>query len=232
LRLVPEKLAEPLRWKNPKMIFVNSMSDLFHEDVPEEYIAAVARVMVAANWHTYQVLTKRSERLRELLNTSLQFAAREKHIWWGVSVENKKYGLPRIKDLQNASAAVRFLSIEPLLEDLGEINLAGIDWAIVGGESGHGARPMKKEWVTSLRDQCKDAGVAFFFKQWGGVRKSAAGRMLDGKTYDEVPPRVLHPVPDAEERLALISKIEDGIAKSKLIEIAKLNSSRLEPAIF
>ena len=232
LRLVPEKLAEPLRWKNPKMIFVNSMSDLFHEDVPEEYIAAVARVMVAANWHTYQVLTKRSERLRELLNTSLQFAAREKHIWWGVSVENKKYGLPRIKDLQNASAAVRFLSVEPLLEDLGEINLAGIDWAIVGGESGHGARPMKKEWVTSLRDQCKDAGVAFFFKQWGGVRKSAAGRMLDGKTYDEVPPRVLHPVPDAEERLALIAQFEDVIAKSKLIEIAKINTSRLEPVVF
>jgi protein gp37 len=232
LRLVPGKLAEPLRWRNPKMIFVNSMSDLFHEDAPEEYIEAVVRVMVAANWHTYQVLTKRSERLREMLNSSLQFAAQEKHIWWGVSVENKKYGVPRIADLQNAQVAMRFLSIEPLLEDLGDLNLAGINWAIVGGESGHGARPMKKEWVTSLRDQCKNAGMAFFFKQWGGERKSAAGRMLDGKTYDEVPQRVQHLVPDAEERLASIAKFENGIAQSKLIEIAKINSSRLEPAVF
>jgi protein gp37 len=149
-----------------------------------------------------------------------------------VSVENKKCGIPRIVDLQNAQVATRFLSIEPLLEDLGDLNLAGINWAIVGGESGHGARPMKKEWVTSLRDQCKNAGVAFFFKQWGGVRKSAAGRMLDGKTYDEVPQRVQHLVPDAEERLALIAKFENGIAQSKLIEIAKINSSRLEPAVF
>jgi protein gp37 len=232
LRFVPEKLADPLLWKTPKMIFVNSMSDLFHEDVPEEYIVAVVRVMLAANWHTYQVLTKRSDRLRELLNTSLRFAAREKHIWWGVSVENKKYGLPRIVDLQNAQVAMRFLSVEPLLEDLGEVNLAGIDWAIVGGESGHGARFMKKEWVISLRDQCKSADVAFFFKQWGGVRKSAAGRMLDGKTYDEVPQRIQHPVLEAEERLALISKFEDDITKSKLIEITKVNSSSLEPAVF
>jgi protein gp37 len=232
LRFVPEKLAEPLRWRNPKMIFVNSMSDLFHEGVPEEYIAAVARVMVAANWHTYQVLTKRSDRLRELLNTSLRFAAGEKHIWWGVSVENKKYGLPRIVDLQNAHVAERILSVEPLLEDLGDVNLAGIDWAIVGGESGHGARPMKKEWVISLRDQCKIAGVAFFFKQWGGVRKSAAGRVLKGKTYDEVPQRIQHPVPETEERLALISKFEDGFKKSNFIEITKINSSNLEPAVF
>ncbi|HTC64195.1 MAG TPA: DUF5131 family protein, partial [Candidatus Saccharimonadales bacterium] len=213
---------------NPKMIFVNSMSDLFHEDVPEEYIAAVVRVMVAANWHTYQVLTKRSDRLRELLNASLQFGAQEKHIWWGVSVENKKYGLPRIVDLQNARVAMRFLSIEPLLEDLGTVNLAGIDWAIVGGESGHGARPMKKEWVVSLRDQCKRAGVAFFFKQWGGVRKSASGRMLDGKTCDEVPLRIEHPVMDAEERLALISKIEEELSKARSIEINKINSSSLD----
>jgi protein gp37 len=232
LRLVPGKLAEPLRWKNPKMIFVNSMSDLFHEDVPEEYIAAVVRVMVAANWHTYQVLTKRSERLRELLNTSLQFAAQERHIWWGVSVENKKYGLPRIVDLQNAQVAMRFLSIEPLLEDLGEVNLAAIHWAIVGGESGHGARPMEKEWVTSLRDQCNWADVAFFFKQWGGVRKSAAGRMLDGKTYDEVPLRVQHPVMSTEERVALIAKIEGEFLNSKLVEISKINSPSLEPAVF
>ncbi len=154
LRLVPEKLAEPLRWRNAKMIFVNSMSDLFHENVPDDYVVAVANVMVAANWHTYQVLTKRSDRLRELLKTSLRFAANQAHIWWGVSVENRKYGLPRIENLQNTDATMRFLSVEPLLEDLGKFDLSGIDWVIVGGESGPGARPMKKEWVVSVRDRC------------------------------------------------------------------------------
>jgi protein gp37 len=231
LRLVPEKLAEPLRWRNPKMIFVNSMSDLFHENVPDDYVVAVAKVMVEAKWHTYQVLTKRSERLRELLNSSLRIAANQKHIWWGVSVENKKYGLPRIENLQNARAAVKFLSVEPLLEDLGEFNLKGIDWVIVGGESGHGARPMKKEWVVSVRDQCKHEGVPFFFKQWGGVRKKAAGRTLDGKTYDEFPQRIHHPVLEADECLALASKFEADFKKTNLVDISSLNSSRLELAI-
>jgi protein gp37 len=211
LRLVPEKLAEPLRWRKPKMIFVNSMSDLFHEDVSEEYIAAVAKVMVAANWHTYQVLTKRSRRLRELLNTTLRFAAGQKHIWWGVSVENRKYGLPRITDLQNASTAMRFLSVEPLLEDLGKLDLRGINWVIVGGESGPGARPMKREWVVSIRDQCRRQGVPFFFKQWGGVRKSAAGRRLDGKTYDKFPERILQPILATRECL---ENLEDAGEKS------------------
>ncbi len=169
LRLVPEKLAEPLRWRAPKMIFVNSMSDLFHDEVPDNYVVAVAQVMVAARWHTYQVLTKRSERLRDLLNTKLRFAAGQQHIWWGVSVEDKKYGLPRIEDLRNADAEIRFLSVEPLLEDMGRLDLQGIDWMIVGGESGAGARPMKKEWVLPLRDQCKRSSVPFFFKQWGGT---------------------------------------------------------------
>ena len=141
LRLVPEKLAEPLRWKTPKMIFVNSMSDLFHKDVPDDYVEAVGRVMERANWHTYQVLTKRSSRLRNMLQTRLQFAAGLPNVWWGVSVEDQAHGLVRIKHLQQAPAAVRFLSIEPLLEDLGEINLEGIHWVIVGGESGAGARP-------------------------------------------------------------------------------------------
>ncbi len=228
LRLVPEKLAEPLRWRNPKMIFVNSMSDLFHENVPEDYIVAVAKVMVEAKWHTYQVLTKRSDRLRELLNSSLRFAANQKHIWWGVSVENRKYGLPRIQNLQASDARMRFLSVEPLLEDLGNFNLRGIDWVIVGGESGHGARPMKKEWVVSVRDQCKRQGVPFFFKQWGGVRKKAAGRKLDGKTYDEFPQRVHHPVLRADECLTLASKFEADFKKSNLVEISGPNSSRLE----
>lgn len=204
LRLVPDKLGDPLRWKKPKMIFVNSMSDLFHKDVPEAYVEAVARVMERANWHTYQVLTKRSSRMRNLLQTRLQFAAHLPHIWWGVSVEDRAHGLPRIEHLRAAPAAVRFLSVEPLLEDLGEVNLQGIHWMIVGGESGHGARPMQKDWVLSLRDRCARSGVRFFFKQWGGVHKSKAGRAIDGRTYDEVPDRVTIPVlPDAERLAAL-----------------------------
>src|SRR3954471_18193147 len=150
LKLVPEKLGEPLRWRTPKAIFVNSMSDLFHENVPDAYIETVARVMMQANWHTYQVLTKRSERMRDLLRGKLRFAAKAHHIWWGVSVEDKQYGVPRIKHLQQSGAAVKFLSIEPLLEDVGQLKLKGISWAIVGGESGPGARPMEKDWVISI----------------------------------------------------------------------------------
>ena len=194
LRIVPEKLGEPLRWRAPKMVFVNSMSDLFHEGVPDDYVYAVAKVMVTANWHTYQVLTKRSERLRELLNSKLRFAASQSHIWWGVSVEDRRYGIPRIKHLRDVDVSVRFLSVEPLLEDIGRLDLNGISWVIVGGESGPGARPMKKEWVVSVRDQCASANVPFFFKQWGGVRKSSFGRELDGYTYDQFPERVHHPV--------------------------------------
>ncbi len=231
LRLVPEKLAEPLRWRNPKMIFVNSMSDLFHENVPDDYVVAVANVMVAANWHTYQVLTKRSDRLQKLLNNSLRFAANREHIWWGVSVENRKYGLPRIENLQNTDAAMRFLSIEPLLDDLGKVDLGGIDWVIVGGESGPGARPMKKEWVISVRDQCRGEGVPFFFKQWGGVRKSAAGRKLDGKTYDEFPQRVHHPVLAAQECLARAAEFEAAYKSTDLIAISGLSSSPFELAL-
>jgi protein gp37 len=207
-RLVPGKLAEPLRWKTPKMIFVNSMSDLFQKEVPEEYAEAVCRVMERANWHTYQVLTKRSSLMRDMLETRLQFAANLPHIWWGVSVEDRAHGLVRIRHLQQARAAVRFLSVEPLLEDLGEINLEGIHWVIVGGESGHGARPMRKEWVLSIRDQCERAGVPFFFKQWGGVQKSKAGRELDGRTYDELPGRVERPVSENSRRMAAIAEFE------------------------
>ncbi len=187
LRMVPEKLAEPLKWKHPKMIFVNSMSDLFQTGVPDEFIADVARVMAAASWHTYQVLTKRSERMRDLLATGLSSSAWRDHIWWGVSVEDKKYGVPRIQNLRDAPAKVRFLSIEPLLEDLGDLDLSGIHWVIVGGESGRGARPLRPEWVRKIRRQCRDQRVPFFFKQWGGVQKSKAGRLLDGRTYDEFP---------------------------------------------
>jgi protein gp37 len=224
LRLVPEKLAEPLRWRAPKMIFVNSMSDLFHDEVPENYIVAVAQVMATAKWHTYQVLTKRSERLRRLLNTKLRFAAEQQHIWWGVSVEDKKYGLPRIEDLRNANAEVRFLSVEPLLEDVGRLDLRGIDWMIVGGESGAGARPMKKEWVLPLRDQCKRSSVPFFFKQWGGVRKAKAGRRLEGKTYDEFPKRVRHPMMSAEDCASTARNIEARFHSGDVFPLSALNT--------
>jgi protein gp37 len=190
------------------MIFVNSMSDLFHEDIPGDYIEAVANVMVKADWHTYQVLTKRSQRMAELLNTRLRFAACARHIWWGVSVEDRSYGLPRITDLRAAPAAVRFLSIEPLLEDLGRLNLSGIHWVIVGGESGRGARPMNPDWVVFIRDQCSRAKVPFFFKQWGGFHKKRAGRKLSGKTYDAFPPRLRRPVSDASLRLQWAAEIE------------------------
>jgi protein gp37 len=207
LRLVPEKLHEPLRWPSSKTVFVNSMSDLFHPDVPDEYIRKVCEVMALGDWHTYQVLTKRSERMRDLLATTLRPFAELPHIWWGVSVENKKHGLPRIGHLRAALARTRFLSVEPLLEDLGEINLEGIHWVIVGGESGHGARPMEEAWVTSLRDQCVRANVPYFFKQWGGVQKKKAGRTLNGRTYDEMPSvQVTRSIPRSQ-RLELIKRI-------------------------
>ncbi len=171
------------------------------------------------------------QRLQKLLNNSLRFAANQEHIWWGVSVENRKYGLPRIENLQNTDAAMRFLSIEPLLDDLGKVDLGGIDWVIVGGESGPGARPMKKEWVISVRDQCRGEGVPFFFKQWGGVRKSAAGRKLDGKTYDEFPQRVHHPVLAAQECLVRAAEFEAAYKRTNLISISGLSSSPFEHAL-
>jgi protein gp37 len=211
LRLVPQKLAEPFSWRLPKLVFVNSMSDLFQPGVPDEYAAMVSQVMATANWHTYQVLTKRSERMRDLLSGKLRAAAKQENIWWGVSVEDQKYGLPRIEHLQQAPAKIRFLSIEPLLEDLGPINLSGISWVIVGGESGHGARPMKGEWVVSIRDQCRKQRVPFFFKQWGGVRKKKAGRLLDGRTYDEYPQRSAAEVPDRSRCAAFAESLFAGM---------------------
>ncbi|HWZ96263.1 MAG TPA: phage Gp37/Gp68 family protein [Candidatus Dormibacteraeota bacterium] len=208
LRLVPDKLAEPLRWTNSRMIFVNSMSDLFHDSVSADYIEKVAKVMAMANWHTFQVLTKRSVRLKRLLSTTLRPFARLPHIWWGVSVEDRKYGVPRISDLRSSPASVRFLSVEPLLEDIGKLNLEGISWVIVGGESGSRARPLKEEWVVSVRDQCKAAKVPFFFKQWGGRQKKKAGRALEGKTYDEFPRHVRASVPDKSIRDSYISSTD------------------------
>jgi protein gp37 len=213
LRLVPSKLLEPLTWRRPKLVFVNSMSDLFQDAVPDQYIEAVARVMTEARWHTFQVLTKRSARMAALLSTRLKFAATQPHIWWGVSVEDKTYGLPRIEHLRSSPASVRFLSVEPLLEDLGRFDLANISWVIVGGESGPGARPMERDWAASIRDQCSAQNIRFFFKQWGGVRKSLYGRKLDGKTYDEYPNPIAREQPPSRQYAdQLISKFSGEIS--------------------
>jgi len=207
LRLVPDKLGDPIRWSTPRKIFVNSMSDLFHPGVSDDYIEKICQVMIAANWHTYQVLTKRGERMSQLLQTKLRKAANAPHIWWGVSVENKAHGLPRIDQLRKANPAMTFLSVEPLLEDLGSFSLKGIDWVIVGGESGAGARPIEAAWVRSIRAQCRGQEVPFFFKQWGGVRKSTTGRELDGKTYDEFPDIRTRTVPSPVDREVMLVEV-------------------------
>jgi len=185
LALQPQMLELPLRWKTPKRIFVNSMSDLFHKDVPTDYIKRVFEIMGLAHWHQYQVLTKRSERVLEL-SKELEWASQ---IWMGVSVENEEYTY-RIENLRKTAAHVKFLSLEPLLGPLRKLDLRGIDWAIVGGESGPGARPLDSGWVTEIRDQCLRAGVPFFFKQWGGAQKKKAGRTLEGRTWDEMPVQI------------------------------------------
>lgn len=211
LKLIPHKLSEPLLWPSPQMVFVNSMSDLFQPGVPDEYIVTVAEIMAQADWHTYQVLTKRADRLVELLAGKLRFAADLPHIWWGVSVEDRKYGIPRIGLLSRAPARTRFLSVEPLLEDLGEIDLHNIQWVIVGGESGLGARPLDAAWVLRIQRQCRDARVPFFFKQWGGRQKSKQGRVLDNRTYDELPPVVRAKIPSRQERFAAADRLKAKI---------------------
>jgi len=182
LALHEDHLELPLKWKRPQVIFVNSMSDLFQQDVPLEFIEKVFETMNKAHWHQYQVLTKRSGRLLDL-SPKLKWAPQ---IWMGVSVETKEY-LYRIDDLRRTGAHVKFLSLEPLLGPLPKMNLKKIDWAIVGGESGPGARPMDEKWVIDIRNQCQKAGVPFFFKQWGGVNKKRTGRLLNGRTWDEMP---------------------------------------------
>jgi protein gp37 len=180
--LQPHMLELPLEWKRPRRVFVNSMSDLFHKDVPLSFIKKVFSVMRRANWHQYQLLTKRSERLLEVS----PLLTWEPHIWIGVSVENDDY-TSRIDDLRKTGADVKFLSLEPLLGPLRKLNLRGMDWVIVGGESGPGARPMNPDWVREIRDQCVRANVPFFFKQWGGPFKKRTGRVLDGRTWDQMP---------------------------------------------
>jgi protein gp37 len=182
LTLHEHMLELPLRWKRPRTIFVNSMSDLFHEDVPDEFVHRVFEVMGRASWHRFQVLTKRPERLVHL-NADLDW---HPNIWMGTSVETERY-VHRIDLPRQSDAPLKFLSLEPLLGPLPHLDLSRIDWVIVGGESGPGARPMAPEWATDIRDQCVNAGVPFFFKQWGGVHKKRAGRLLEGRTWDEFP---------------------------------------------
>ncbi len=216
LLVVPDKLFEPLRWARSRRIFVNSMSDLFQEGVPDDFVRQVFEVMTAADWHIYQMLTKRAPRLRTLTSRLPQEIVRRDHIWLGVSVEDRKYGLPRIDELRETPAKVRFLSIEPLLEDLGKIDLRGIHWVIVGGESGPGARPMSKEWVVSIRDQCLAAGVPFFFKQWGGVQKSKNGRDLEERTYDEYPAILPAAPPAATVRAQRMMNLKDRFSTAAI----------------
>jgi protein gp37 len=182
LTLQPHMLDLPLKWKTPLRIFVNSMSDLFHDDVPLDYIQRVFDVMIRARWHRFQVLTKRAERLSELA-PSLDWPG---NVWMGVSVESARH-VDRIDALRRTGARVRFLSLEPLLGPLEDLNLEGIDWVIAGGESGPKARPVEEGWILEIRNQCREAGVAFFFKQWGGKNKKKSGRLLEGRTWDEMP---------------------------------------------
>ncbi len=182
LALHEHMLERPLQWKKPQLIFVNSMSDLFHENVPIEYIQKVFDVMRRAHWHSFQVLTKRSERLFNL-GANIDWP---NNVWMGVSVESNKYKF-RIDHLRKTNAQVKFLSLEPLLGPLQKLDISGIDWVIVGGESGPGSRPVKEEWITEIRDQCLAAKVPFFFKQWGGKNKKKNGRILQGRTWDQLP---------------------------------------------
>jgi protein gp37 len=203
LTIHEDALEIPTTWSKPKKIFVNSMSDLFHKDVPKSFILKVFDVMNRANQHQYQILTKRAERISEL-DKSLPW---NPNIWMGVTVENNDY-VNRIDYLRNSSANIKFISFEPLIGPIKDANLEGIDWAIVGGESGPDSRPIKKEWVIQLRDQCKKAGVPFFFKQWGGINKKANGRLLDGKIYNEYP------------------KILEGVSKGKV------NTGQKAPSVY
>lgn len=186
LTLRPERLLQPLGWRTPRMIFVNSMSDLFHKDIPRSFISNVFDTMERADWHIYQVLTKRSSLLRKFINDRYRTRPAPRHIWLGVSVEDQP-AKSRIPHLHNANASIRFLSVEPLIAPVGKLDLDGIAWVIVGGESGPHARPMDERWAIEIRNQCKKAKVAFFFKQWGGRWPKSRGRLLDGREWNEFP---------------------------------------------
>jgi protein gp37 len=186
LTLRPERLTQPLNWRQPRRVFVNSMSDLFHKDVPRSFIDSVFKTMESADWHTFQVLTKRSSLMTKYLRSRYGSDLAPPHIWLGVSIEDSK-NVVRLKHLHAARASVKFVSFEPLIGPVGKVDLQGINWAIVGGESGPGARPMAEEWAIELREQCVAAKVAFFFKQWGGLRPKSGGRLLHGREWNQYP---------------------------------------------
>lgn len=216
-RLVENKLSEPLFWAQPRRVFVNSMSDLFQDAVPDDYVRRVFEVMAVASWHTYQVLTKRAERMAQLVRSLPPHLQSLPNVWLGVSVENRRHGVPRIDSLRATPCFIRFLSIEPLLEHLGQMEFCGLDWVIVGGESGRGARPMDAKWVRDIRDACSRDAVPFFFKQWGGPQKSKTGRVLDGRTYDDYPAPHGHcppSPPSARERRRMAESL--GLKRRRL----------------
>lgn len=186
LKLWPNRLDLPFEWKRPRYIFVNSMSDLFHENIPSDFISQVFDTMEKARWHTYHILTKRSSRMKDFINDRYRNMSVPSHIWLGVSIEERSV-LSRVEHLQQANSTVRFLSLEPLLGPLAKLDLKGIHWIIVGGESGPRFRPLNTEWVREIRDQCKEEGVAFFFKQWGGIRPKSGGNLLDGRIWNQYP---------------------------------------------
>ena len=186
LTLRPDRLKQPLQWQRPRRIFVNSMSDLFHKEIPRQFVDSVFDTMEASVWHTFQVLTKRSSLMSRYLRARYGTAVAPPHIWLGVSIEDAK-NVVRLTHLRAAQASVKFISFEPLLGPVGKIDLVGIDWVIVGGESGPQARPMYEEWAVEIRDQCRAANVAFFFKQWGGIRPKSGGRLLRGREWNEYP---------------------------------------------
>jgi protein gp37 len=202
LTLRPTRLRQPLDWTRSRMIFVNSMSDLFHKDVPKDYIAKVFDTMEAADWHVYQVLTKRSSLLRNFINDRYRTHSAPRHMWFGVSVEDAR-GCARIAHLRGANASIRFLSVEPLIAPVGKLNLDGISWVIVGGESGPRARPMDPRWAINVRNQCIRAKIPFFFKQWGGRFPKAGGRLLEGKEWNQFPMKF--PQPEAPREVRAVS---------------------------
>ena len=212
--IVPHKLTEPLGIRTPRRIFVNSMSDMFHGKSPNEYVENIAEVMMEANWHVYQILTKRSHRMKRMFDKAdgvLKEAAHADHILWGVSAENMEHGAPRVKDLQETDARHKWISFEPLLEDVSTIDLEGIEWAVVGGESGPRSRLVNPTHVDTLLESCREQGVAFLFKQWGGKQKKKTGRTLNGRTYDEYPETHAAEVPNAATRKERIDAMRESV---------------------
>jgi protein gp37 len=207
-REVPKKLLEPLKYSESSLVFANSMTDAFHKNFSDEYIHKVFTVMREVHWNVYQILTKRPERMKFMLDTSLKEFSRLRNIWLGVTVEDRKAYDSRVEILRNTNASIRFLSIEPLLEDLGDIDLSNIDWVIVGGESGPKSRPIQESWVQSILKQCEEQHVPFHFKQWGGKNKKKAGRILNGRTYDEFPDFRFNVRPPRAELKSIRVKLE------------------------